>query len=278
MRNSTACSRQWSYLVAGACAIVAGCFALDSACVVFAAPPAITVTDHPFDPDWPHVVMMLVEKCTGCHRTGTDRADFTTYASLMQAEESGTRIIAPGAPDSSLMWEYVSWNADARPGAPLADEPMMPPDHTEWLTSGQQEILHRWIKNGALQYQLPNRCNIRPLMEIDHPSARQCVMCHPTQYEQWSRSMHAHTQHSPIFEAFNLTLVERTAGTIGTFCSRCHTPIGTALGGNESVRNVHRSRISREGIAIEPVAPGALATACMYGPFEHPVSGKVGAH
>ena len=39
--------------------------------------------------------------------------------------------------------------------------------------------------------------------------------------KQWSRSMHAYAQHSPIFEAFNLTLIERTGGTIGTFCTRC---------------------------------------------------------
>ncbi|MFT5523763.1 MAG: hypothetical protein ACI9HK_001711, partial [Pirellulaceae bacterium] len=121
-----------------------------------------------------------------------------------------------------------------------------------------------------------------------------CKVCHPKQFTEWSRSMHAYSQHSPIFEAFNLTLVERTAGTIGTFCSRCHTPIGTALGENESVRNIHRSRTSMEGVTCivchrrksghykssgrVVFQPGGLMDGCMYGPFETATSAEAGSH
>ena len=96
--------------------------------------------------------------------------------------------------------------------------------------------------------------------------------------------MHAYAQVSPTFEAFNLTLIERTGGTIDTFCSRCHTPIGTTLGENGSRRNVHRSRISREGITCivchrrstkhykssgrVPIEPGKIGEGCMDGALE----------
>ncbi|MDP6447242.1 MAG: multiheme c-type cytochrome, partial [Pirellulaceae bacterium] len=164
------------------------------------------------------------------------------------------------------------------------DSPMMPVKREEWLTAGQIEAVERWIRNGALQYRLPSQCDNRPVMETDFPSAKECGACHPRQFEQWSRSMHAYAQHSPVFEAFNLTLVERTGGTIGTFCSRCHTPIGTALGENASRRNVNRSRISMEGISCVvchrrkdgrykssgriSFEPGGVAEGCVYGPFD----------
>ena len=106
--------------------------------------------------------------------------------------------------------------------------------------------------------------------------------------------MHAYAQHSPVFEAFNLTLVERTGGTIGTFCTRCHTEIGTALGENESLRNNCRSRVSMEGVTCVvchrratahyksngrfPLQPGRIEENCMYGPFEPGSTPDVGGH
>ena len=89
----------------------------------------------------------------------------------------------------------------------------MPEEKTEWLTPRQLNLVYRWIKNGALQYVLPNTCNITPLTEVDFPSAKECKACHPRYYDEWSRSMHAYSQHSPIFEAFNLMLIERTGAT-----------------------------------------------------------------
>ncbi len=175
--------------------------------------------------------------------------------------------------------------------------PEMPNDHREWLTAGQQATIRRWINNGAKQYAHDAPCLSRPLMEIDFPSAKQCAACHPKQYAEWSRSMHAYSQLSPISEAFNLTLQERTSGTMGTFCSRCHTPLGTALGENGVRRNVHRSRLSLEGITCVAchrrkdgrykasgrirVEPGTMLETCVFGPFDdavqidgtHPVAG-----
>lgn len=262
---------------------------------VSATPPAVAPRPMPYDPDYLEVRLMLNHKCVGCHRPANkDRTDLTTYAALVDGSYAGEPMVVPGNAEASMLFDYVDWNAAADADAESADMPMMPPEKHEWLSARQLEILRRWINNGALEYCLPDPCNIRPLTELDYPSARQCKQCHPKQYREWSRSMHAYAQQSPVFEAFNLALVQRTSGTIGTFCTRCHTPIGTALGENESLRNVHRSQISREGVTCivchrrqvglyksngrTDMVPGEASTVCMYGPFESDNSATVGAH
>lgn len=257
-----------------------------------AVPHTVTPVVHPFDPDWLDVKILLEQKCHGCHRRDlVERTDLTSYESIMAGRtKSGDPVISPGSPSNSVLWEYVAWNARAEANSPHPDEPMMPEDRHEWLTAGQLEIMHRWISNGALEYLLPDQCNIRPLLESDFPSAKQCAACHERQYDEWARSMHAYAQSSPVFEAFNLTLIERTGGTIGTFCTRCHTPIGTALGENGSRRNIHRSRVSMESVTCVVchrrkhgqyknngrlvAESGDLLDTCMFGPFDDAVSAE----
>jgi hypothetical protein len=262
--------------------------------ITSAAPHTVSKVEHPFDPDWPDVWLILAQKCNACHRSGSERIDLTAWEVFIDADSSGDRLIVPGNPEQSVLWQQVAWNYREEPGTKLPDEPLMPLDRNDWLTGKQQETLARWIRNGALKYRLPETCSTRPLMEIDYPSAKECSTCHPKQYTEWSRSMHAYAQHSPIFEAFNLTLQERTHGTIGTFCTRCHTPLGTALGENGHRRNVHRSRLSMEGITCvachrverpyykastrRHVIPGKLVEGCMYGPFSDSVAAKEDAH
>lgn len=261
-----------------------------------AAPPIVRTSQHPFDPDWLTVWTMLRTKCNGCHRPGTNRHDFSSYATLMAEGPDGadSPVVVPGRPDESVLLENVQWDHHADPASNDFEEPLMPPDRADWLTAGQVEAIERWIANGALEYRLPDQCNIRPLLETDFPSAKECAACHPKQYEEWSRSMHAYAQHSPVLESFTLRLVERTEGTIGTFCTRCHTPIGVSLGETASTRNVHRSRLSMEGITCvvchrleqpyyksngrTPVTPGQLLEGCMFGPFIDPVRPDAGAH
>ena len=261
-----------------------------------AAPHLVSAVYHPFDPDWPAVYLILMNKCLECHRSGGDRVDLTNYQSIISSvTEDQERVVTPGRPEDSVLWDYVAWNAESKRDSKLPNSPMMPEDKTEWLTAGQMQTIERWIRRGALQYQLPSTCSIRPLMEIDFPSARQCKVCHPNQYEDWSRSMHHYAQQSPTFEAFNLTLQERTGGTLGTFCSRCHTPVGTDLGENGSRRNIHRSQLSMEGVTCVvchrrlgkhnksngriPLLPGTVLDTCVFGPFDdvqsqHPSIGK----
>ncbi|MCA9109252.1 MAG: hypothetical protein KDA52_04840 [Planctomycetaceae bacterium] len=254
-----------------------------------AAPHIINPANNPYDPDWPEVFWVLRTKCTGCHRPGTERHDFTSYEAIIGGRVDGqSPIVVPGHPEESDLWEQVIWNHAALPDSEHDDEPLMPPDKKDWLTAGQLAALERWITRGALDFQLPATCNIRPITEIDFPSAKECAVCHPTHYEQWSRSMHAYAQHSPAFEAFTLTMTERTGGTLGTFCTRCHTPIGVSLGETASTRNIHRSRISMEGVTCVvchrlqrpyykasgrlPVQPGQVLDVCVFGPFEDPVT------
>ncbi|MGY8768009.1 MAG: multiheme c-type cytochrome [Pirellulales bacterium] len=262
---------------------------------VIAVPHTVTPGNYPYDPDWPDVYLILMNKCSGCHRPGTDVSDLTSYESFIDAVANDEPIITPGDPENSTLWTTVDWNVHQDPNSSAPDEPEMPEAKADWLTAGQIETMYRWIANGALQYQLPEGCSNLPVTEIDFPSAKQCVGCHENQYKEWSSSPHAYAQHSPIFEAFNLTLQEKTSGTLGTFCSRCHTPIGTALGEDGNRRNVNRSRISMEGITCVtchrrstkhyksngrvPIEPGKLLDHCMYGPFDDGVGGDaVGSH
>jgi nitrate/TMAO reductase-like tetraheme cytochrome c subunit len=258
------------------------------------SPKAIRDVEHPFDADWPAVWLIVAQKCNGCHRSNTRRTDFTSWEKLVDCKVDGQRLIVPGNAERSVLWEQVIWNHAEDPKSQEMDSPLMPPEEDEWLTAGQLKTLKRWINNGALKYKLPNTCSTQPLLEIDFPSAKECKACHPKQFGEWSRSMHAYAQHSPIFEAFNQTLQERTSGTIGTFCVRCHTPVGTSLGENGRVRNVNRSRMSMEGISCvvchrlernyykastrRAIKPGALVDNCMFGPFSDSVSLSEGAH
>ncbi len=260
-----------------------------------APPPILRSADHPFDPDWLVVKGILRRKCLGCHRAGTDRDDLSTYDAIMKTgHEMDKPAVVPFKPDKSTLFKHVRWNVTAQPNSDLPDSPTMPIDKSEWLTVGQLITIRRWIENGALEYRLPPTCEPRPLNEMDFPSARECKACHPRQYAEWSVSMHAYAQHSPIFERFNLTLVERTGGTIGTFCTRCHNPVGTTLGENESLRNVNRSRISKEGVTCVvchrrkdaryksngriSMTPGGVIEGCIYGPFGAQTAPQMGAH
>lgn len=261
--------------------------------VAFAVPPTLHPRPHPYDPDWPDVQLILAHKCVGCHRPNCARTDLSSYEALLNARVAGKPVVVPGRPDDSPLWTWVVWNVHGHGPAELPDQPLMPIDKHEWLTAGQLAQLRRWIENGGFEYKLPDTCNKRPLMETDFPSARVCKQCHPKQYAEWSLSMHAYGQLSPAFEAFTLTLVERTSGTIGTFCTRCHTPIGVGLGESASLRNSNRSRLSLEGVTCVTchrrtglyyknsgrihIEPGKVYDTCIYGPFESS-SQQVGAH
>ncbi|PHS12527.1 MAG: hypothetical protein COA78_08180 [Blastopirellula sp.] len=262
---------------------------------VEAVPHTISPGNYPYDPDWPDVYLILMNKCSGCHRPGTDLSDLTSYEAFIDATANDEPIVTPGDPENSSLWNTINWNVHQTSNSAAPDEPEMPEAKADWLTAGQIETMYRWISNGAFQFKLPEGCSNPPVTEIDFPSAKQCASCHPKQYMEWSSSSHAYAQHSPVFEAFNNTLQEKTSGTLGTFCSRCHTPIGTALGEKGTRRNVHRSQISMEGITCIachrrgtkhyksngrlPIEPGGLLENCMYGPFDDSAGGEaIGAH
>ncbi len=65
----------------------------------------------------------------------------------------------------------------------------------------------------------------------DFSSAETCKDCHPTQYNEWRRSMHAYAFIDPVNTLW-MEGVRSEVGTkvLGTFCVQCHSPIGTLTG------------------------------------------------
>ncbi len=60
--------------------------------------------------------------------------------------------------------------------------------------------------------------------------AEVCGSCHETLYAQFRGSMHAQAAVDPLY-LYELRLAdEQTEGGLGTFCLKCHSPIGDALG------------------------------------------------
>ena len=88
--------------------------------------------------------------------------------------------------------------------------------------------------------------------------ATECKSCHPVHYREWKTSMHAYAQHSPIFVAFQEFIQARTGGTLGTFCVRCHTPIGMSAGESPIRPNAERHAVSMQSVSC--VVCHAMAT------------------
>ncbi len=79
-------------------------------------------------------------------------------------------------------------------------------------------------------------------------SAATCGECHPTHYAEWRESMHAYAAHSPVFDAMALRAYRDSAGEIGTFCTGCHTPLGTLDGEPGTTTAEVRSERSLESV------------------------------
>ena len=84
--------------------------------------------------------------------------------------------------------------------------------------------------------------------ERDYRSAKWCAECHPTQYAEWEQSMHRYAAHSPVFDRMTAKAIRDTAGATGTFCTGCHTPLGTMDGEPGTTTAAERSDISLEGV------------------------------
>ncbi len=81
-----------------------------------------------------------------------------------------------------------------------------------------------------------------------YPSAESCRKCHPVQYEQWRGSSHAYAAVSPMFHRFEQAMTEYTQGTIGAFCMRCHSPVGTQLKIPRAASILEAPPVAREGV------------------------------
>ncbi|MEN0109248.1 MAG: multiheme c-type cytochrome, partial [Planctomycetota bacterium] len=81
-----------------------------------------------------------------------------------------------------------------------------------------------------------------------YPSAQDCAECHQRIYDEWSVSSHAYAYVSPMFHAFENKLTILSEGTVGHFCTRCHSPIATAMNEARSTPLGDLAEVAREGV------------------------------
>lgn len=81
-----------------------------------------------------------------------------------------------------------------------------------------------------------------------YPSAESCRQCHPSHYEQWRASGHAYAAVSPMFARFEQAMTELTRGTVGSFCVRCHLPVGIQMDVPRAASVLEMPAVVREGV------------------------------
>lgn len=83
--------------------------------------------------------------------------------------------------------------------------------------------------------------------QIELPRATECATCHPKHFKEWSVSQHAYAMISPVFQAMHKTINDRTSGTTGDFCIRCHT---TGMQRGEGIYEPYLklSAVAKEGV------------------------------
>ncbi len=116
------------------------------------------------------------------------------------------------------------------------------------------------------------------------PSASECAPCHATIYDEWRYSNHAYASISPMFNKFEQIINELASGTVGFFCMRCHSGVGTAVREPREMPTWQRSQVSREGVTCvtchrvdrdyakvngaRHLIPGDIYSEPMWGPLE----------
>jgi nitrate/TMAO reductase-like tetraheme cytochrome c subunit len=90
-----------------------------------------------------------------------------------------------------------------------------------------------------------------------------CRGCHPTQYGEWARSVHASASDDPIFIAMNQRGQRETGGQLGPFCVQCHAPMAVREGKTSDGTNLS---------SLEPKYHGVTCYFC------HTVSSVAGTH
>ncbi len=81
-----------------------------------------------------------------------------------------------------------------------------------------------------------------------YPSAFACAKCHEKLFEEWSISSHAYASISPMFHKFEQKIYDLSQGTVGYFCYRCHSPVGTSLGISRAAPIWDVPQVAREGV------------------------------
>ena len=79
-----------------------------------------------------------------------------------------------------------------------------------------------------------------------------CRTCHPTQYDDWSGSMHAYASDDPVFLAMNARAQRETVGATGKFCVNCHAPMAA------------RENLTRDGLNLATVPRAKKGVTCYF--------------
>lgn len=81
------------------------------------------------------IAPLLARKCLDCHNPSAKKGglDLTNHDSALAGGESG-RVVIPGKPNDSLIWQYI-------------DDGDMPPDDP--LSASEKLLLRNWIASGA---------------------------------------------------------------------------------------------------------------------------------
>ncbi|QPJ64572.1 MAG: hypothetical protein G3M78_03845 [Candidatus Nitrohelix vancouverensis] len=83
---------------------------------------------------------------------------------------------------------------------------------------------------------------------IGYQSAHVCKTCHPRHFNEWRVSNHAYGQLSPFMNNFNKLMHQKTSGTAGAFCVRCHSPMAIIMGEDPLAPVELRNTVAIEGI------------------------------
>jgi nitrate/TMAO reductase-like tetraheme cytochrome c subunit len=86
------------------------------------------------------------------------------------------------------------------------------------------------------------------MRQAGYQRANTCRPCHQQIYNEWRSSAHAYASISPMFHKFEQKINDLAQGTVGTFCLRCHSSVGTALGERRELQLWERYEVSREGV------------------------------
>jgi Cytochrome c554 and c-prime len=111
-------------------------------------------------------------------------------------------------------------------------------------------------------------------IQKDFLSATQCAFCHPAEHRQWATSMHAYAMNSPVFIAFNNFVLRSSGGTLGVFCTRCHSPIGISSGESAILPNDKRDELSRESVTCMVCHGAHTRDGQASGVFHSPIPGQ----
>jgi len=113
----------------------------------------------------------------------------------------------------------------------------------------------------------PVGCGSQAAAPLLSPSALQdpatCQGCHPTQFAQWSGSMHAYASEDPVFLAMNKRGQRETNGALGDFCVKCHAPVAV------------QQKLTADGLNLTALPAAAKGVTCF---FCHAAASVDGSH